>query len=1222
MAAGGDVRGGRGGGEAVARATAIQLEAARPDKSVVLKAGAGSGKTHALINRFLRLCIEWPRRDAGRDDAAPAAVPVHPRSILAITFTRKAAVEIRERLLRQAVELSTMDPDELTGRLKTLLGREPQERERERAAGLYTQILEHPQGLKIGTIHHFCQMILGRFALEAGLDPGYTVIEDTAELEEEALDEMEKVLALDDDLSATARRLGKDPAAIRLSLRRVFNGRMRLERWAGRLAGEQGEDAASGGDLAHLAPAMCGELRATLFPGLPRGEEPSLADMLADLAAALEEFAGPGMDQVLQTLGDEAGNLTAASKTKVRTQARSAAAACREAAEGVGSAHGPAARAAAEQTAAQVVDQARQVLLTKSGTVRKFSQGKKFPELNERYEELVMAAGAGILDHARRIELRALYLKNAAFLRLGSQTLDIYQRLKRRDRAVDFQDLEAWARRLMSEESRALSLLFRLDDSITHIMVDEFQDTNANQYDILRPLSDDFLGGGSGQTALPTVFFVGDVKQSIYGFRGAEPRIFRSLCALAEAGARPGESPAAGGFMVLTLPTNFRSLPAVVQGVGELFSHPPLAADLGVNDPADLIQMGRREEGAGVLRVMPPFEPPEGERDGGDLLAAEAAATLVRRLVDGGTTTWEKDGTPRPLRWSDVLVLFRSRTRVGIYEDAFRRRLIPINPSGRGALASTRELQDLLALLRWLVWPEDDVALATVLRSPLFRLSQQELQETLARRGILAERPGGEGYKTPRGLWESIRGEQDHPVTGRAATLLERWRRRSGYESCHDLIRRIFREGEVPARYRAALGDQAVYNLERIHDLTLGRDLASLPTVRRLVRLLEQADRRGGQEEGVVPETAEGGRVRFMTIHGAKGLEAPVVLLVDADAALNKEDAQVILDPDDSCSALLYVARKQERQGPAAEGTADPVSAGARAARGRDRREEANLQYVAMTRARDRLYILGGDKGHDKPGHDSPLRRILASAAGADGGWIEVGLPPEADGSVEAGPADLQEGGSTSGVDAGSLPGLVTWQPPVTRERIRILTPSAMGGQEPVPAAVVSGAGDGHGGGSAGLERGLQVHALLEAAARGGRMPPGEGPSWQEARGVFEEPSLAWIFQPGQEGGRGLSEVPVIAERAPGADDEVRERITGVIDRLVLRPGRVDIIDYKTNRCARDPALQQALVEHYRSQLALYREALQMIYPDREIRTWLLFTDPDLAAGDRLVEVD
>jgi len=1209
----------KGEGEAVARATAIQLEAARPDLSVVLKAGAGSGKTHALINRFLRLCIEWPRRDTERDDEAPEAVPVHPRSILAITFTRKAAVEIRERLLRQAVDLSTLEGEALAGRLQALLGRRPQEREKKRAAGLYTQILEHPQGLKIGTIHHFCQMILGRFALEAGLDPGYTVVEDTAELEEEALDEMEKVLALDDDLATTARRLGKDPAAIRLSLRRVFNGRMRLERWAARLAGEQEQE---GGDLAHLAPVMAAELKAILFPHLGPQEEPDLGDLLEDLAGALEKFAGPGMDEVLQTLGDEAGNLTATSKTKVRTQARSAAEACGQAAARVGSADGPAARAAAEQTAAQAVTQARQVLLTKSGTVRKFSQGKKFPDLNARYEELVMTAGAGILDLARRIELRTLYRKNAAFLQLGLRTLDIYQGLKRRDRAVDFQDLEGWARRLMGDEARALSLLFRLDDSITHIMVDEFQDTNANQYDILRPLSDDFLAGGSGQTALPTVFFVGDVKQSIYGFRGAEPRIFRSLCASAESWAGTDESAAAGGVEVLTLPTNFRSLPAVVHGVGELFFHPPLAADLGVNDPEDLVQMGRRDEAPGLLCVMPPFEPPEGGRDGGDLLAAEAAATLVRRLVDGGETTWEKDGTPRPLRWSDVLVLFRSRTRVGIYEDAFRRRLIPINPSGRGALASTREVQDLLALLRWLVWPEDDVALATVLRSPLFRLSQHELQETLARRGILDERPGGEGYKTPRGLWETIRGEKDHPVTGRAATLLGRWRRRSGYESCHDLIRRIFREGEMPARYRAALGEQAVYNLERIHDLTLGRDLASMPTVRRLVRLLERAERRGGQEEGIVPETAEGGRVRFMTIHGAKGLEAPVVLLVDADAASNKEDAQVILDPDDSCSALLYVARKQERQGPAvATGTADPVSIGAQAARGRERREEANLQYVAMTRARDRLYILGGDKGNDKSEHDSPLRRILASAADADSRWIEVGLPAEVEGTSANESAGLQGDESSSGQDAGSLPGLMTWQPPVMRERIRILTPSAAEGPEEVPTAKPPVRG-GHGDGSAGLERGLQVHSLLEAAARGGRMPPGEGPSWQEARTVFEEPSLAWIFRPEQEGGRGLSEVPVIAERAAVAEDGIRERITGVVDRLVLRPGRVDIIDYKTNRGAQDMALQQALVEHYRPQLVRYREVLEMIYPAREIRTWLLFTDPDLAAGRRLVEVE
>ncbi len=1217
----GTAGGNRGVSEAVARATAIQHEAARPGLSVALKAGAGSGKTHALINRFLRLCIERPAAGGATGLDGPAPVPVAPRSILAVTFTRKAAVEIKERLLRQAVALAVMDDRGRTDYLRTLFGRAPVPQEKELAAGLYRKILEYPQGLKIGTIHHFCQMILGRFAVEAGLDPGYGVIEDASELEDEALDEMEKILAGDDGQAAVARRLGKDPAAIRLSLRRVFNSRMRLERWAARVAAAAGTGTSAG--LGALAPGLRAELKQTLFPDLPAQDEPDLTGMLDSLASALEEFAGPGMDDVLQALGAEADDLTDRAQAKPRQDAREAAAVCRRAAGILQAAARPAAVAAAEQGALPAVAQAKQVLLTKSGTVRKFSQARNRPELNEQFNELVIAAAAPILALARTVDLRTLYLKNAAFLELGLRTLDIYRGLKQRDRVVDFQDLEGIARRLMGDHARATSLLFRLDDSITHIMVDEVQDTNANQYEILEPFSDDFLGGGSGQTALPTVFFVGDIKQSIYGFRGAEPGIFREIlrrfAALEQAAG--GKGP--GGVRVLTLPTNFRSLPAVVQGVGELFAQPPLAEDLAVDDPADLAQLCKRDEGPGLLCVMPPFADPGGDRDGGDLLAAEAAARLVRRLIATEAVTWEPgpEPAPRPLRWGDVLVLFRARTRVGIYEDAFRRARIPLNPSGRGALAASREVQDLMALLRWLIWPADDVALATVLRSPLFRLSQQELQDVLARRGILRERPDGEGYKAPGELWEAIRGDLKDPVTGRAAELLGHWRRRSGYDHGHDLIRRIFREGGMLERYRAALGDQAVYNLERIHDLTLGRDLALLPTVRRLVQLLEKAARRGGQEEGLVPETSEGGRVRFMTIHGAKGLEAPVVLLVDADASASKEDAQVILDPDDSCSALLYVPGKQDRQGPVAAtgGVPDAVAPGARAAVGRSRREEANLQYVAMTRARDRLYILGGDKSNGNPAHDSPLRRILAAAETITGTSILVGLPPELeDGHQEdAGTAPGTE--PVPDRDLGSLPGLKSWRPPVIKERVRILTPSQVEAPE-IAAAGGAPSATARGRGSEGIRRGLRVHSLLEAAARNGRMPAGQGPAWQEAERVFNAPELAWIFQPEKEGGRGWSEVPVIAAR-PGGDDPP-ERITGVIDRLVLRPGRVDIIDYKTNRGAQDPALRRALLEHYRPQLDLYREAIAMLYPDRKIRTWLLLTAPDLAAGQMLARLD
>lgn len=1174
-----------------------QLQAAGPDYSVLLRAGAGSGKTHTLVDRFLRLCIQAPSvmlAESENHDRADVLYPgIAPRSILAITFTRKAAVEIKSRLLDRARDLALAAASDLRAQLEQLCGRPPTKGETQRATALYEQILEHPQGLKIGTIHHFCQLILGRFAAEAGLDPGYTVLEDTAELEDEALDEIERRLALDDGLSREARILGKNPGAIRKALGTIFPVRMRLERWR---VGLDAEGEAAG-------QAMQEDLRRRLLPGQPVGVVPDQSDLLADLTRALEEFAGPGLEGVLQELGPEAACLTPTARDKVRKEAAEAAAVCaatlaRLQSAAPGLAHD---QAASEVPAA--VRAASKPLLKADGAPRRFATGKKDLETKDRYQDLVMAAGREILDVLRAFDLRDLLLRNAALLKLGLLVLEVYDGLKQRDRVVDFQDLEELARDLMGDQARAISLLYRLDESITHIMVDEFQDTNFNQCEILDPLARDFLAGGSGQTAFPTVFYVGDAKQSIYGFRGAEPRIFGDLATKFGRLSAGEDNPQPGTTRVLTLPTNFRSLPAITTGVGELFSHPPLAEAIGAAGD-EVRQRSFRQGDEGCLWVLPPFAPEEDDETSGDQLAAEAAAQLVRGLVGRAETRDKADPTRlRPLVWQDFLVLMRTRTQAGLYEDAFRRAGIPINPSGRGALATTREIQDLLALLRWLVWPEDDIALATVLRSPLFRLDQAGIQAVLARPGLLDERPDGSGYRTPRGLWESLRDADDNPVCGRAVRLLKKWRDRVGYEHCHDLVRRIYREGDVLERYRAALGEQAVYNLERIHDLTLGRELAAMPTVRALIRLLERAMRRGGQEVGLVPEAGDGGRVNFMTIHGAKGLEAPVVLYVDADKGPGREDVQVLLEADDACSPLLLVSTKQGRH--RMDGRQDAVTLAVGAAALRSRTEDANLDYVAMTRARDRLYILGGDQSPKEKEHDSPLRRIRASAEQAGCAQVQLGLPPEL--------ASVPPTGRMTVDPCPARQKPVTWTPPPAREPMRIITPSSVARGSELPRETGTGGG---------IEHGLRVHGLLEAAARLGAMPPGDGPAWQEAQAVFAAADLAWVFHPQGSGGQGWSEVPVIAQLAAADSRGSGERITGVIDRLVLRPGRVDIVDYKTNRCAATPGLRDALVEHYRAQLDLYRQVLALVHPDRELGTWLLFTDPDLGPGDRLVEIE
>ena len=1222
-------------------ARAVQRLAASPDVSVVLKAGAGSGKTHTLVDRFVRLCVEAPAvlRTGGGDGNWPG---IHPRSIVAITFTRKAAVEIKGRLLQRALGLALEGEAEVREDLREMFGRDPSAAEVRRAATLYERVLEYPQGLKIGTIHHFCQLILGRFAVEAGLDPGYGVVEDTSELRDEALDILEQQAADDPETAALADRVGSDPQTLRMTLQQSFNARMQLERWRVRVLRDAPEARTS---LTACSDAMVADLAAHVFADAGRGGPASWVEAARNLAAALREFAGPGMDAVLADLDGD--YLTDNARTKPRASALEAAEACDAVVERLETA-APEDRAKMVKDAAALAETARKVFLTGKDEPRVWARGPKHADRKLLYNEMVFAAAGGVLAAARILILRDLLEVNAALLRLVMLAFAIYDGLKRRDRVVDFQDLEELARRLMGDGSRAVELLYRLDDSITHLMVDEFQDTNLNQDEILRPLLEEFLGGGSGQTDWPTVFFVGDAKQSIYRFRGAEPELFGRLWdEFASRAAEP--DPLVGpGVRVLVLPTNFRSLPAVTEGVGDLFLQPPLAGLLGVGKDTDpekelrqlCARSGPREglPDEGAVWVVPPFSAADQDEQDEDQRAARAAARLVKELrAHGVTVDRDRPGRTRPLVWSDFLVLMRTRTRAGLYEEAFRRQDIPLTPSGRGTLASTREVQDITALLQWLVWPEDDIALATVLRGPLFRLEAAEFQGLLSSRGLDRLRPDGEGFAAPRGLWRALQDAPEDSPAGRAARMLSRWRSRAGYEHCHDLLRRIYREADVPTRYRLALGEQAVFNLERLFDLALGRELASEPTVRGLLRLLERARRAGGEDVGVAPGAGGEGRVRFMTIHGAKGLEAPVVLYVDADHESGREDVRVVLGGGGDCPALLLKTDSRQRD----TALSDPVARAVESARRKLRTEGANLDYVAMTRARDRLYILGGDKSNGNPDYSSPLRRILAAAAAAvacnGDDVVRVGMPPELESFAPEEESLPDRNGSGPGPEDSVALGARVWSPPSLGPVVRIIRPSGHGDAGQAGQSVSPGGRPGGGSRSGdehpepgdlpgmtapgGREHGLRVHALLEAAARLGAMPPGDGPAWEEARSVFTDPDLAWIFRPANDGDRGLSEVPVIAERPARAGGGIPERITGVIDRLILREGRVDIVDFKTDRCAGDADRRAQIAAHYRPQLALYAEVLAGAYPGREIRTWLLLTDPGLGSGDRLLEI-
>ncbi len=767
----------------------------------------------------------------------------------------------------------------------------------------------------------------------------------------------------------------------------------------------------------------------------------------------------------------------------------------------------------------------------------------------------------------------------------------------------------------MSTPGQVDNLLYRLDDSLRHLLIDEFQDTNFSQWDIIGPFVHEFLSGNEGPRK--TVFFVGDVKQSIYGFRGAEPALFpyveKKLVDYSQ--------------LSLNLPTNFRSLESVVDGVGYLFTKGAPAKGLFPDEQANVWQHWIRKDDPGEVRIIQEFanlDPVDGDGRSGDQLAATATVGLVLDLINNHAVTWDWDGEKsieRPLQWSDILILCRTRTSVSIYEKAFREACIPIVPPGRGMLGASREVQDLLALLRWLVWPEDDVALACVLRSPIFRLSEKQLQELLVSRGL--DRTNAEGkLLPPRTLWQAIRSNTQNPDLVIISDLLKNWRKHMGFDNSHELLRRIYTEGNVLHKYQVSMGDQARYNLMRLYDLTLSPEVAGTPTVRKFIAIIDHAALMGVEDEGVLPEAGGGGRVRFMTVHGAKGLEAPVVILVDADRSPKAAGNLLRMTPDSSATGILFKVNTGLRRGidlPAGfKLKPTELQKASRLADERAVREETNLLYVALTRARDRVILIGGEKA--KQGN-SPLQHMAAAAAtgecsvldGSDPSWLQ--RPPEGGQVWQAEPA------------SGTLPtDTKIWQPPTLAAHFKTITPSTAESQLPVSS--VKGTAAPSGKRDDAMARGDQVHLLLQIAADTGRMPAGSGPIWEEAAAVLHNQELDWVFHPEKTGGRGLSEVPVIHSEGKSTSKEGETRTYGIIDRLILNSDRVDVIDYKTNRTGCDVQVREKLADHYRPQLTAYKNVISNLFPEREVHTWLLFTEPVENCGneqhspDNLMEID
>ncbi|MFZ4605300.1 MAG: double-strand break repair helicase AddA [Caulobacter sp.] len=1139
---------------------AHQRQAADPSLNAFVTANAGSGKTKTLIDRVARLLLR----------------EVPPAAILCVTYTKAAAAEMQRRLFEVLGGWSVMEDDELQRKLVDLEGETGRPRDAlslSRARTLFAKALETPGGLKIQTIHAFCEKLLRRFPLEARVSPGFTVMDDAASAW----------------IAAEARGIV-----------------------AGHALDVEGAVADA---YARLSVALDFDSFQQMFAAFEQKR-----DAISGYVARCGGFAGVQAD-VWQVCTGRAEAVTADAVAEAAMAARNPRL-YREAAEVLAGGGKTDAKCAEGLLAATTLDDALAVFFTKKGAGTPATWVAKTSGLKAR-EDLRM----GLLTEQARLEqvrdaVRAAAVAETTLqvLALASAYAEAYRRTKQDRGALDFTDLVLRTKELVAERPDAAWVLYKLDGGIDHILVDEAQDTAPEQWEIVRQLTGEFWAGaglrGAGAEAR-TLFVVGDEKQSIYSFQGADPERLlsetrRYIDDITEAG-RPAKG--------VPLLVSYRSTPEVLTFVDTLF----VAAETrrGVPPPRgeDIVShQAFRTDHAGCVDLWPlEREEPGEDREAWDApLDEEAEASANRRLarriaaeikalVARGDAVFDKDlrrpdggrGDWRPAHFGDVLILVRRR-RV-LFEEIIRelkKNQVPVAGADRLTLSGHIAFDDLMALARFVQFPDDDLTLAGLLKTPFCGLADDDVY-ALAR------------DRKPDSVWTVLQRRADERPAWRAAldfllTARDMARRHAPFDFYARILNLIGPGGRsMRAAMLTRLGDEAGDVLDEFLARTLAaegqgvRDLESLTAAFVGLNIAVKREMDPGA-----------GQVRVMTTHGAKGLEAPIVFLPETTLTRTARGSPLLETAE---GGFLWASRGDDDCA---------ASAAARLWRGEKEEDEAwRLLYVALTRARDRLVLCGRINATTKDekvgGWYAAMRAAFEHPAIA--GPVRTVRVGDLD-IQRFGPDPRQLAGSQAIVASPSpLPDWVRRPAPPESAVMRYASPSQVAEREygPAPSPLDASQGLGR------FRRGDLIHRLLQllpdvaetdrraAAARLLDREPdlsaGQRAEMTTAAfGVLEDPVFADVFGPGS---RAEAAIAGTSPRLPAGLG-----VSGRVDRLLVLPDRVLVVDYKTNRPA--PARIEDADFSYRVQMALYAAVLAEIFPGRKIEAALVWTD-----GPRLMPV-
>ena len=1116
-----------------------QRRASDPDVSAFVSANAGSGKTHVLAQRVMRLLL------AG----------VAPNKILCLTFTKAASANMSQRVFRTLAQWTSLDDHALALAMESAGVDRPGAAQRLLARRLFARTIESPGGLRIQTIHGFCEAVLHRFPFEANVPSRF-----------EALDDERRTELLNEAREATLREaIGDEHGALGRSLRALagettahtFNELITESLASREIADEAIEGDASGEEYARRLGA--------LFRLTPQRTVDAIERSM------IEDGFAPSRWPAVAKLFEQGSAADLKSAERLRNAMRAPTSSERLAD------YLAVFLTAANEPRARVITAALRML-----------DPQLAGELDAERDRL------GALIEERKAA--ALVARSHALVVLVGSILRGYRALKSRRGWLDFDDLIERTANLL-QRADAAWIMYKLDAGIDHILVDEAQDTSERQWRILRALADEFMAGAGARSQERTVFAVGDEKQSIYSFQGAAPHLFdemrRGFSSRHESAEKPFE------HVLLTM--SFRSSRAVLAAVDCIFSIPDNARGLSAQiGPIDS-HLAWKSDLPGLVELWEPVRPspqpdpvdwrlPLDTRTSADpaVVLAERIARQVAEWLAPGSAELVHDEEPRPIRHGDILILVRSRG--ALFESiirALKERGLPVAGADRLILTEHIAVMDLIAAGRAALLPDDDLTLACVLKSPLIGLLDEDLIALAPdRRGSLSE-----------ALEQSL--EPRHRL---AVNMIGRWRTRAANGSAFSFYARLLGEDGGRRRLLSRLGPEAADAIDEFLTKALDHDRQNPPSLTTFLHAMENANICVKRDMD-----AAGDFIRVMTAHAAKGLEAKIVILPDTcGAASGGHDPRIFHLASPHGRLPAWSPRRE----------CDPQLVGQARAQARAEQEEEHhrLLYVALTRAEERLYIAACEGGRGRGNgcwYDmiraalSPHMSVHSAPWDAEDRIYRMSYewPPR---------SALVRAEESRPVDQ-ALPNWLTQAGPKERAAAPPLRPSsalaAADQRQGAPGLDYAEM-------KAAAALGALTHSLLqhlpgvnagareEAAEAFLRLRAGELSEDQRREvaervvALIEDRRLAPLF-----GERSRAEVAICGRAVlPGggfAD------VVGTIDRLAETDEGVLIVDFKTGRSDANKPAPQAYV----AQLALYRALVASIWKDRPVRAFLVWTN-------------